>query len=93
MNRWYLLLALLIMWLCVCLSGCSSLPVQVERAVPEELVYNTETLDLRNCDSNVDMVTTLGTRAPIKQQISMAAQATMVETASTIDTPLRSLMS
>ncbi len=78
---------LLTIFLCFYLVGCSSSPTQVGQAVPEESAYGEETLDMRNCDSNDEMVTTLADQAPVKQQISISEQATVIETGSAIDIP------
>ena len=85
MNRQKAILATLTILLYACLAGCSRSPVDVEQAVPEEMAFASETLDIRNCDSNDDMRTTLADQAPVKQQVSIAEQATVVETGSAID--------
>lgn len=71
-----------------CLIGCGNISIQVKMAVPEEIVVNTETLDIRNCDSNNNMVTTMAAEAPVKQEISISKQATILGTGSTVDLPL-----
>ena len=90
MNRQKAILATLTILLYACLAGCSRSPVDVEQAVPEEMAFASETLDIRNCDSNDDMRTTLADQAPVKQEISIAEQATVVETGSAIDIPAES---
>ena len=87
MARQKSLLTLIIFSLYACLVGCSNSRIQVEQAVPEELAHDTETLDMRNCDSNDDMVTTLAAQAPVRQEIYISEQATVVETGLEIDVP------
>lgn len=84
-------LILLTSYLCVALVGCSTSHAQVERTRPVEVAYGTETLDIRNCDSNEDMITTLASHAPVRQHISISEEATVVETASAIDIPAKIL--
>jgi hypothetical protein len=81
------LTALLTILLYTCLVGCNNSSIQVQQAAPEEVAYGTETLDMRNCDSNDDLLTTLASEAPVRQEISISEQATVVETGSVIDIP------
>ncbi|NIW10815.1 MAG: hypothetical protein GWN33_09785, partial [Gammaproteobacteria bacterium] len=61
-------------------SGCASPAVQVVKAQPEEAQIGAETLDMRNCDSLDELVTTLADEAPVRKQISIPEQATVDET-------------
>lgn len=68
-------------------SGCDSPSVQVVKAQPEEAQIGAETLDMRNCDSLDELVTTLADEAPVREQISIPEQATVNETGTVIDIP------
>jgi hypothetical protein len=81
------IITLIIFILSVCLVGCGDSPIQVDMADPEKLGIGSETLDIRNCDSNDVMVTTMATHAPVRQHISISEQATLVKTGSAIDIP------
>lgn len=73
-------------------SSCSQPPIpgtQVDIALesPIEQELMPESLDIKNCLSSDNMVTTLAAQAPVRQQLSISKQATVVETGSTIDIP------
>lgn len=80
----------LILGISLLLSSCSQSPihdaqVQVAQEAPVIKELLGESLDIRNCQSNEDMVTSLAAKAPVRQEISISRQATVVETGSTID--------
>ena len=82
----------LIFGISLLLSSCSQPPipvaqVDVAQEAPIEQELQGETLDVRNCLSNDTMLTTLAAQAPVRQQISIPKQATVVETGSAIDIP------
>ncbi|HLA98747.1 MAG TPA: hypothetical protein VJL34_09850 [Anaerolineales bacterium] len=77
----------LIFGISLLISNCSRPSIQVYQAAPIEQAVREETLDMRNCDSNDDMVTTLAAQAPARQHISISELATAVETGSVIDIP------
>lgn len=85
------ILALILFVFSAVLVGCGELAIQVEIVNPEELRIGTETLDIRNCDSNEDMVTSLGSQAPVKQHITISEQATLEKTGLYIDIPVEML--
>lgn len=78
---------LIVLFLSIYLVGCGNAPIIVERADPEVVEAGSETLDIRNCDSIDDMITTLESHAPVKQHISISETATSEKTGSAIDIP------
>jgi hypothetical protein len=78
-------------------SSCSQLPIPGDQAhesqfdialeAPIEQELMPEELNIKNCLSSDDMVTTLAAQAAVRQQISISEQATIVETGSAIDVP------
>jgi len=72
--------------LCTLLVGCSS-SVQVSQVGPEERSLGSEILDMRNCDSNDAMITTLASEAPVRQQITLSGEAFSNKTGEAIDLP------
>lgn len=80
-------LTLFIFVLSAFLVGCNDSPILVQWGDPEEIDVGSETLDIRNCDSNDDMVTTLASHAPVREQIFISEQATLVKTGSALDIP------
>ena len=81
------ILAFMLIILSVGLAGCGEHPIQVAVADAEESQVGTETLDIRNCDTTEEKVTTLATEAPIKHQIQISDQATLEETGTPIEIP------
>jgi hypothetical protein len=73
--------------LSVGLVGCGELPITLEMVDPEEVRVGTQTLDIRNCDSNDDMLTTMASQSPVSQKIKIAEQATLEKNGSSIDIP------
>ena len=74
------------------MAACSRSSIQVSRAVPEELALSfAETLDIRYCDSNDDMLTTLASEAPVRQHTSIAEEAISVDTSAAIEIPADTL--
>jgi len=74
------------------LISCSQPPIPVAQVdiaqeAPIEQELPPESLDIKNCLSSDDMVTTLAAQAPVRQQISISKQATVVATGSAIDIP------
>ena len=67
--------------------GCNDSPIQVQRGDPDEIGVGSETFDIRNWASNDDMVTMLVSHAPVREQISISEQATLVKTGSALDIP------
>jgi hypothetical protein len=74
------------------ISSCSQPPISAAKVdialeAPVEQELMPESLDIKNCLSSDDMVTTLAARAPVRQQISVSKQATVAATGSAIDIP------
>lgn len=84
-NFW--IASIILFSLSLALVGCSSTTVQVAMAQPEDVEKGAEILDIRNCDSNDEMVTDLAAEAPVEQHITIAEKCTVDETGSTIDIP------
>lgn len=83
-NRWF---TLSIFIMALCLSGCGNAGIQIAMAEPEEARSGSETLDIRNCDSNDEMVTDLSAHAPVKQEIIISETATAVKTGQALVIP------
>jgi len=82
----------LILGISMLLISCSQPPIPVAQVdiaqeAPIEQELPPESLDIKNCLSSDDMVTTLAAQAPVRQQISISKQATVVATGSAIDIP------
>jgi hypothetical protein len=88
MNR---IIALSIFMMSLCLVGCRNAGIQIAIAEPEETRSGSETLDIRNCDNNDEMVTNLAAHAPVKQDISISETATSEKTGQDFDIPLELL--
>jgi Na+-transporting NADH:ubiquinone oxidoreductase subunit NqrF len=65
----------LILFLCPLVAGCANQSIQVAAAAPLARPISSETLDLRNCDSNEEMNTSLESEAPVRLRISIAEEA------------------
>ena len=57
------------------LAGCSSQSVQVAQVAPQERALRSKILDMRNCDSNDEMHTTLASEAPVLDRVTVANNA------------------
>jgi hypothetical protein len=77
--RLNLILVVLTAMMCMLLAGCSS-SAQVSQAAPEEGELTSKILDLRNCDTTEELHTTLGSKAPVSYQITVARLATSTTT-------------
>jgi len=69
------------------LAGCSSQLAQVSKAVPEERHLRSEILDMRNCQSEDEMNTTLASEAPVVYQVTLAKNATSTATGEEVEIP------
>lgn len=86
-NKFFWVTSIIFISLSLALVGCSSTPVQVTMAQPEEIDKGAEILDMRNCDSNDELVTNLAAEAPVQMHITIAEQCTLDKTGSTIVIP------
>jgi hypothetical protein len=89
-EKWTIMkknLSFVIFVLSMSLVGCGNSPIQIEKADPEKAIIDSETLDIRNCDSNDDMVTTMAIYAPVRMQISISEPAKLIKTGSVVDIP------
>ena len=85
------MIALSIFMMSLCLAGCGKAGIQVAMAEPEEARSGSETLDIRNCDSHDEMVTTLAAYAAVKQDISIAETAIADKTGQALEIPPETL--
>lgn len=81
------ILSLVIFTLSISLVGCGNSSIQIEKANPDKAIINSEIIDIRNCDSNDDMVTTMTSYAPVRLKISISEPAILIKTGSVVDIP------
>lgn len=79
----------LIVFLCPLVAGCANQSIQVAATAPVERPLSSETLDLRNCDSNEEMNTSLDSEAPVRLRISIAEEAISVASGETMVIPAK----
>jgi hypothetical protein len=80
-------LLLLIAVTCLLGTGCANRGIQVATVAPVERALRLETLDLRNCDSKEEMLTTLASEAPVRKNITISGEAASTATGETIIIP------